>query len=68
MDQRAMVRLEVKKEERTYCFDMPIGAPFGEAYDAAFEVLSTILKMSEEAVAKAEQKKEKEDKEKPVSA
>jgi hypothetical protein len=57
MDQRGIIALEVKKDDRTYSFLMPIGSPFGEAYDVAFEFLSEILKMSQKAVEQAEQKK-----------
>jgi len=63
MDQRAMFNLEVKKGERTFIFSMPVGSPFGEAYDAAFEVLAEIQKMSAKAVESSktpEVKKEEE--------
>lgn len=56
MDQKAMVNLEVKKGERTFVFSMPIGAPFGEAYDAAFTVLNEIMEMSKKAVEQAKPK------------
>lgn len=58
MDKRGMVILEVKKDERTYSFLMPVGSPFGEAYDAAFEMLSEISKMAQAAVENSEREKE----------
>ena len=63
MDQRAMISMEIVKNERTYTFLMPIGSPYGEAYDAAFEFLGSILKQSQDAVSKAEQVKEEDIKE-----
>lgn len=53
MDQKALVKLSMEKSERTYEFYMPIGSPYGEAYDAAFEMLQEITKMSQEAADKA---------------
>lgn len=53
MEQKAVVNLEVKKGERTFVFTMPIGSPYGEAYDAAFNVLNEILEMSKKAVEAA---------------
>jgi hypothetical protein len=52
MDQTANVILSHKVEERTYQFIMPVGAPFGEAYDAAFKALDTIMNMAKDAVDK----------------
>jgi len=53
VEQKAVVNLEIKKGERTYVFTMPIGSPFGEAYDAAFNVLNEILEMSKKAADQA---------------
>jgi len=53
MDQRAVINLEVKKGEKTFVFSMPVGSPFGEAYDAAFSVLNEIMEMSKKAVEAA---------------
>lgn len=49
MEQVAMVKLSTKRNERIYTFEMPIGSPYGEAYDAAHEVLQQITKMAHEA-------------------
>lgn len=43
----------VQKEDREYLFVMPQGAPCGEAYDACFEVLQEIIKMSERLAEQA---------------
>jgi len=56
MDQAAVITLTVTKEDRSYVFSMPHGANFGEAYDAAFAVLSEIVEMSKRAVDKVERK------------
>jgi hypothetical protein len=49
MTQKAVVILEVEKNDRKYEFMMPIGSPYGEAYDVCFEFLQEITKMSKEA-------------------
>lgn len=53
MKQVANVIIEVEKEDRRYQFIMPVGAPFGEAYDAAFQALSAISEMAKNAVEQA---------------
>jgi hypothetical protein len=60
MDQKAVVKLEVEKNERKFEFIMPIGSPYGEAYDAAFEFLNEIAKMTQEAAEAAERKTKEE--------
>ena len=52
MDLKSVILLEVVKNERTYRFEMPIGAPYGECYDVAFQVLGKISELSKEAVEK----------------
>jgi len=54
---------EIVKGENTYRFELPVGVPFGEAYDAAFEALVEMSKLTANAVEKVkEAKKEFEDK------
>jgi len=53
MDQRAVINLEVTKGEHKFVFSMPVGSPFGEAYDAAFSILNEIMGMSKKAVEQA---------------
>jgi len=60
MDQRGLISLEVKKGDNTFVFLMPIGAPLGEAYDAAFECLQEILGMSQRAAEQAKPAQEPE--------
>lgn len=64
IDQRAVVTLEVEKNDRKYSFTMPIGepplgAPYGEAYDAAYEFLQEIVEMSQKAADRAKRKEVK---------
>ena len=54
MDKRAVITICVPGEsDRVYRFELPVGAPFGEAYDAAFKVLKEILAMSNQALEAA---------------
>jgi hypothetical protein len=53
MNQKGAVILEVTKGDNRYEFVMPIGAPFGEAYDAAFQALMTITEMAKNAAEAA---------------
>jgi hypothetical protein len=41
--------ITMKQNERTYTFSMPMGSPIGEAYDAAYMVLSEIMKFAKQA-------------------
>lgn len=50
MNLKSQVAIEVVKGERTFTFTMPIGAPYGEAYDACFEALKTIAEMTATAL------------------
>ena len=36
------VNIEVVKGDRRYVFSVPVGAPFGESYDAAFQAMDVI--------------------------
>lgn len=53
MDQRAVIHLEVERETRKYTFEMPVGAPLGEVYDVCFSMLNEVLKISKDAVERA---------------
>jgi hypothetical protein len=59
MNVKATVNIMIEKNERTYVFSMPVGAPFGEAYDAAFEALTQISNMAKEAIESARNKESK---------
>ena len=61
MDQKLMpatVDLIEEKNGKTYVFSMPVGAPFGEAYDVAFEMLSKIVELSKNAADKMKREEE----------
>lgn len=57
MVQKAAIIFESVKGEgdnvRTYQFIIPVGAPFGEVFDVAFEMLAGAEGLSKEAVEKA---------------
>jgi len=61
-DQKGMIHIEIKKEERVYTFVMPMGSPIGECYDAAHEVLNTILEMGKQATEQTKREEKKTDK------
>lgn len=56
MEMKNCIEFVVTKGERTYTFHMPTGAPFGELYDAAFEVLNEVVRLAQEAAQKASPK------------
>jgi len=58
MNLRSMVTVEIIKNERTYTFSIPVGAPFGEAYDAANETMLAVLDMAKNNAEQAKQAKE----------
>lgn len=58
MDQKAVVIIETVKNERVYRFELPVGAPFGEAYDSCFEMLNEILAMAQKAKESAQRSEE----------
>ena len=58
VDQKAIVVMSVKKEDRVYEFHMPMNSPLGECYDSCFEMMSQIVTMSKEAADRAERKDE----------
>ena len=53
MNQRAMVTIEIIKNEHSYTLLMPMGAPIGEAYDVVHEMLQAVVGMANNAAAKA---------------
>jgi len=59
MIRKATVKIEVKKGDHTYEFIMPVGSPFGEAYDSAFEILQEISTMAKDAVSKVKREEVK---------
>ena len=61
MNLRSMVDVEIVKNERTYRLSIPVGAPYGEAYDAAHECLLAVLDMAKNGAEQAKQAKEQTD-------
>jgi hypothetical protein len=60
MELKTSIVLEVKKDERLYQLFLPNGAPFGEACDAASEMVSALLKLATENHEKTKEKCEAE--------
>jgi hypothetical protein len=46
MNLKSCVAIEITKNDRLYTFVMPVGSPFGEAYDVAYEVLNKIAELA----------------------
>jgi hypothetical protein len=63
MNMKSVVIISITKNNRTYDFSMPVGAPYGEAYDVAFECLNEIVGMSKKAVEQLKQGNEQIDQE-----
>ena len=60
MDMKSAVILEATKgENRQFQFVMPVGAPFGECYDACFEMLNKITELAKQAAESAKPAEEK---------
>jgi hypothetical protein len=59
MEIKSNITLEVTKNERLYQFIVPVGAPFGEAVDVAFENFVKISEMAQENFNKAKEDREK---------
>lgn len=55
MNVKNVVVIEIEKGDFVFSFSMPVGAPFGQAYDAAFEVLQQILEFSQKAADQVRQ-------------
>lgn len=54
MKQQLLVTIEIQKNDRTYIFSMPYGAPIGEAYDSCHDVLKEIVQMGQNAANAAQ--------------
>lgn len=53
MDIKQMIQFCSTKNNNLYTFHVPSGAPLGELYDAAFEILNEVTKCIQEAAQKA---------------
>jgi hypothetical protein len=50
MEMISHVELKTKRGERTYVFNIPGNAPWGELFDASFEIHKKVSEMVNEAV------------------
>lgn len=55
MDYLSQIVIEIKKNDRVYRFEIPMGAPYGEAYDACFEALGGIMELAKNAKDRVKQ-------------
>ncbi len=45
--------MEIKKNDRVYSLAIPQGAPYGELYDALFNMLQDVVELSKKAADQA---------------
>jgi hypothetical protein len=50
MELKTTLNFEVTKNERNYRVSVPLGAPYGEAYDAVFSCLEGIVEYQRKSV------------------
>lgn len=50
MELKTTLNFEVTKNDRTYRVYIPLGAPYGEAYDAVFSCLEGIVDLQKKGV------------------
>lgn len=50
MNFKTTLNFEVTQNERTYCVSIPVGAPYGEAYDAIFKCLEGIVEWQKKSI------------------
>lgn len=60
MDLKTTLNFEVTKNERTYRVIIPLGAPYGEAYDAVFSCLEGIVDLQRKGVEQLKAQSEAE--------
>ena len=56
MDLISNVTMVVEKNDKKFTFVMPVGANWGESYDACFECLLKIVELSKQAADAMKQK------------
>lgn len=49
MEMKQYIHLEVEKDGKLFTFSMPVGVQLGMAYDAAFECLSKMVELANQA-------------------
>jgi hypothetical protein len=62
METKTHIILEVKKGDNTFSYHMPAGSPFGQAYDACFEILQKLIEYSHKATETLKQPEAEEPK------
>lgn len=50
MELKSTLNFEVTKNERTYRISIPVGAPYGEAYDSIFACLEGLVDLQKKGV------------------
>ncbi len=50
MNIKPVVNLEIEMESNVYVFSMPVGASWGEAYNACFQSLQKVMELSNQAL------------------
>lgn len=53
MDIMSTIQLRIIKNDRSYYFSIPVGAPYGEACDVLFECIEKLTDMMKEAASKS---------------
>lgn len=56
MTVRSMVQIEAEVNDHVFTFSIPMGCNYGEAYNAAFQVLQKVIELSNQAIANLEKK------------
>ena len=59
METKQIISIEVKKDENIFSFNMPLGATWGNAIDASFEIIQEIHKLAAKSVENMKPKEEK---------
>jgi hypothetical protein len=50
MEIKQTVNIYIQKNDSTFCFSMPLGATWGNALDAAFDVAKEIISLSNKSI------------------
>jgi len=61
MDITSRVEITIIKDERSYIFSLPMGAPYGQAFDACNEILIEIASMAKKAAESSKREVAKEE-------
>ena len=67
MNQRAVVCMEVLKENRVYRLELPLGSPWTEAEEVAKELYEKVIELKNLSIEKQKEKEAEEAKEEVLS-